>query len=301
MTSSLFAVQRRCKQYALRHYSFVLQQLSLVARCPSTSAVSGIASRSVGAHQQQFRSASSASSTRWKTRQATDHFAREARVHGLKSRAAFKLLQINDKYKIFKKGNTVVDLGYAPGSWSQVAISRTQPNGRVIGVDILPAQPPRGVSTIQGDFLSPEIQAEVRSYVLDHDRGRAKKKSIFSTSDETQQDDNKIQTTGAEGEAISEPSYLELERQATADHTGELAEELSKLELEHMSRTQRDEAAGRVVDVVLSDMCEPWEQTSGFGKRSISDPYFRMMNTSGTPFRDHAGSMVCACALGNWV
>jgi len=244
---------------------------------------------------QNARHASSSSSTRWKTRQASDPYAREAKVQGLKSRAAFKLLQINDKYKIFKRGNTVVDLGYAPGSWSQVAISRTQPNGRVIGVDILPAQPPRGVSTIQGDFLSPEIQAEVRSYVLDPERGRAKRKSIFA-----EEEDDKNQTTEVGGEAIAEHGYLESERQADldltkqkkADGTIKLEEEFSKLELDNMSRKQRDEAAGRVVDVVLSDMSEPWEQTSGFGKRSISDPYIRMMNTSGTPFRDHAGSMV---------
>ena len=48
-----------------------------------------------------------------------------------------------------------------------------------------------------------------------------------------------------------------------------------------------------MVDVVLSDMCEPWEQTTGFWKRSLTEPYLRMMNTSGNNFRDHAGSMVC--------
>jgi hypothetical protein len=61
-----------------------------------------------------------ASSKRWVERQSKDRFTREARVQGLKSRAAFKLLQINDKYRLFKPGQTVVDLGYAPGSWSQV-------------------------------------------------------------------------------------------------------------------------------------------------------------------------------------
>lgn len=65
--------------------------------------------------QQRF-----ASSKRWVERQSKDRFAREARVQGLKSRAAFKLLQINDKYRLFKPGQTVLDLGYAPGSWSQV-------------------------------------------------------------------------------------------------------------------------------------------------------------------------------------
>ena len=65
-----------------------------------------------------------ASSKRWVERQSKDRFAREARVQGLKSRAAFKLLQINDKYRLFRPGQTVVDLGYAPGSWSQVWKSR---------------------------------------------------------------------------------------------------------------------------------------------------------------------------------
>ncbi len=62
-----------------------------------------------------------ASSHRWLERQSSDRFARQARVQGLKSRAAFKLLQINERYRLFRPGQTVVDLGYAPGSWSQVS------------------------------------------------------------------------------------------------------------------------------------------------------------------------------------
>lgn len=54
----------------------------------------------------------------------------------------------------------------------------------------------------------------------------------------------------------------------------------------------KEEEDGKVVDIVLSDMCEPWLQTTGFWKRSLSDPYSRMMNTSGITFKDHAGSMV---------
>ena len=60
------------------------------------------------------------SSKRWVERQGKDRFAREAKLQGLKSRAAFKLLQINEKYRLFRAGMTVVDLGFAPGSWSQV-------------------------------------------------------------------------------------------------------------------------------------------------------------------------------------
>ena len=63
------------------------------------------------------------SSKRWVQRQSQDPFAKAAKVAGLKSRAAFKLLQINDRYRLFKPGQTVVDLGFAPGSWSQVSPS----------------------------------------------------------------------------------------------------------------------------------------------------------------------------------
>lgn len=68
------------------------------------------------------------SSKRWQARQIKDHFTRAAAVQGLKSRAAFKLLQIDEKYHIFKSGQTVVDLGYAPGSWSQVCLISWQFN-----------------------------------------------------------------------------------------------------------------------------------------------------------------------------
>ena len=70
--------------------------------------------------------------------------------------------------------------------------------------------------------------------------------------------------------------------------------DLGKEESAHVAEEDEDvdPDAERMVDVVLSDMCEPWEQTTGFWKRSLTDPYLRMMNTSGNNFRDHAGSMV---------
>ena len=63
------------------------------------------------------RAASTSSSTRWKTRQNNDSFAKAARVTGLKSRAAFKLRELDSKHHLFRRGDTVIDLGYAPGSW----------------------------------------------------------------------------------------------------------------------------------------------------------------------------------------
>ncbi|CZR60486.1 related to mitochondrial rRNA methyltransferase [Phialocephala subalpina] len=228
----------------------------------------------------QQRFAGSSSSTRWKSRQGRDSFSREAKVQGLKSRAAFKLLEIDAKYRIFKKGQTVVDLGYAPGSWSQVAVERTKPSGRIVGIDIIPAQPPKGVSTIQGNFLSPAVRSEVRRFLSDPDRGRPKPSLLTQVESEVLTNDR---------------SYIDLERHADDEGPWTVDREGGK----RLERTRRkDEEEGRCVDVVLSDMSAPWEQTTGFWKRSLSNPYLRMMNTSGIAFKDHAGSMdLCAAAL----
>ncbi|KAF2012302.1 FtsJ-domain-containing protein [Aaosphaeria arxii CBS 175.79] len=241
------------------------------------------------------RHASSSSSTRWKSRQGSDYFAREAKVQGLKSRAAFKLLEINEKYKLFKPGQTVVDLGFAPGSWSQVAVNRTSPGGRVIGIDLIPAQPPKGVSTIQGNFLSPDIQADVRQYVQDPDLGRPRRQVTSPEHHEGYSEEDVEEL---------ERGYIDLERHALGgieiETLGQAGQEGSRQEAEEskLSLKERDKRKGRVVDVVLSDMSEPWDQTTGFHKKSLSDPYTRMMNTSGIAFKDHAGSMdLCMAAL----
>ncbi|KAL5348801.1 2' O-ribose methyltransferase [Pseudogymnoascus australis] len=216
------------------------------------------------------RQSSSSSSTRWKSRQGRDSFAREAKVRGLQSRAAFKLLEIDSKYKLFKKGQTVIDLGYAPGSWSQVAVERTKPNGRIIGIDIIPAQPPKGVSTIQGNFLTKEVQAEIKKFLIDPHRGRPRNQMLASTAQEPD-----LQTPGA----------------VTAEDPQEDGPARDK------GKKLKD-GSEKTIDIVLSDMSAPWEQTNGFWKRSLSNPYIRMMNTSGIPFRDHTGSMdLCNAAL----
>ncbi|KAK1728867.1 FtsJ-like methyltransferase [Colletotrichum acutatum] len=225
----------------------------------------------------------SSSNSRWKMRQGKDFFAREAKVQGLKSRAAFKLLEMDAKYKIFRKGQTVVDLGYAPGSWSQVAVELTKPNGQVLGIDIIPAQPPRGVSTIQGNFLSPDVQGMVKDYL---ERARHRKKiSPPADEDEELENDEDDPSVDSEATVIEEkPSYIDMERAAS--------------ETPSTVKDGSEAKKGRLVDIVLSDMSAPWDQTSGFGVNSLSNPYHRMMNTSGMAFRDHAGSMdLCGAAL----
>jgi 21S rRNA (uridine2791-2'-O)-methyltransferase len=218
----------------------------------------------------------SSSSTRWKSRQGKDSYAREAKVAGLKSRAAFKLLEINEKYRLLRKGDTVVDLGYAPGSWSQVAINRVSPGGRVVGIDIIPAQPPRGVNALQGNFLSAEIREEVRKFVSDPNRGRLRTKSIVE--DQIEERDLEDETRG----------ILELEKHATEEE-----KKRKDVPIENMSQKQLDLAEGRVVNVVLSDMSEPWPLVGSTWVRSVSNPYLRLMNTSGIITKDHGGSMVC--------
>ncbi|OHC64772.1 MAG: 23S rRNA methyltransferase [Rhodocyclales bacterium RIFCSPLOWO2_02_FULL_63_24] len=88
----------------------------------------------------------------WITEHVNDAYVQRARAEGWRSRAAFKLIEIDDKDKLLRPGMTVVDLGSAPGSWSQVAARRVMPGGRLIALDLLPMDPVHGVEFIQGDF-----------------------------------------------------------------------------------------------------------------------------------------------------
>lgn len=93
-----------------------------------------------------------------------------------------------------------------------------------------------------------------------------------------------------------EPTTKENEQPDQQDEEKQQPDEEAEQE-EQLSVRKKDLRDGRVVDVVLSDMSAPWEQTSGYWIRSVSNPYLRMMNTSGTAFRDHAGSMVSLFVL----
>lgn len=88
----------------------------------------------------------------WMTEHVNDSYVQRAKAAGLRSRAAFKLTEIDDKDGLIKPGMTVVDLGSAPGSWSQVAARRVGPDGRLFALDILPMDPLHGVDFLQGDF-----------------------------------------------------------------------------------------------------------------------------------------------------
>jgi len=101
-----------------------------------------------------------ASSTKWLQRQLNDPFTKLAKEHNYKSRAAFKLLEIEDKYKILKKAKIILDLGCAPGGWLQVARAENN-KAQIIGLDLLEITDLNDVDFIQGDFLEPEIKEDL--------------------------------------------------------------------------------------------------------------------------------------------
>ncbi|KAG5365654.1 Ribosomal RNA large subunit methyltransferase E [Yarrowia sp. B02] len=160
--------------------------------------------------------------SRWEMRQMKDKHVAMAKADGFRSRAAYKLQELDSMFRLFKPGMTVVDLGFAPGAWSQVAAQRVRPGGRVIGVDILPCIPPPGVSSIQGNFLSKETQNELKRVLAVSAMGVPKEKD----------------SGGAIGTAP--PSYLDTER--------ELGSNASQ------SVKEPDFGDDYPVDIVLSDM-----------------------------------------------
>lgn len=101
----------------------------------------------------------SLSSANWLKRQLNDPYVAEAKRRGYRSRAAFKLAEIDDKLKLFKSGARVVDLGTAPGGWAQVAVER---GAKVVGLDLQEMEPIAGATILMGDFLAAEAPALVR-------------------------------------------------------------------------------------------------------------------------------------------
>ncbi|BDM63388.1 ribosomal RNA large subunit methyltransferase E [Shewanella sp. NFH-SH190041] len=99
----------------------------------------------------------SASSTRWMQEHFDDHYVKLAQKRGLRSRAAFKLEELQQKDQLIKQGMTVVDLGAAPGGWSQVAVKLVGEKGKVVACDILPMDPIVGVDFLQGDFREDKV------------------------------------------------------------------------------------------------------------------------------------------------
>jgi 23S rRNA (uridine2552-2'-O)-methyltransferase len=108
----------------------------------------------------------SLSSKRWLERQLNDPYVARARREGLRGRAAYKLIEIDDKHRLLKSGARVVDLGAAPGGWSQVAAKRVglaQGRGRVVAIDLLEMAPIAGVDFVRRDFLDARAPDEIKA------------------------------------------------------------------------------------------------------------------------------------------
>jgi len=127
----------------------------------------------------------------------------------------------------------------------------------VLGIDILPCPAPPGASAMQGNFLHKSTHARIKQYLSDPSRGRPTE-------------------TGVGGMIGEEIGYIDMaERDGSTDQI-----------------TSGEGGERGIVDVVLSDMSEPWPQTEGFWKNYLTEAYFRMMNVSGIRVKDHGDSMV---------
>lgn len=113
----------------------------------------------------------SESSTRWLQRQMNDPYVAEAHRLGFRGRAAFKIQQLNQQFHFFKPGKRVVDLGCAPGGWTQVAVKAvhsTEANPLVVGIDLLPADPIAGAKLIQMDFTDEQAPQALQELLGGH-------------------------------------------------------------------------------------------------------------------------------------
>jgi 23S rRNA (uridine2552-2'-O)-methyltransferase len=118
--------------------------------------------RGTGAGRQRVKTARnrSAQSTRWLERQLNDPYVHRAKAEGYRSRAAFKLIELDERFGLLKGARRVVDLGLAPGGWSQV-VRRQAPGAAVVGIDLLPVDPIDGVTIFQMDFMDDAAPGEL--------------------------------------------------------------------------------------------------------------------------------------------
>ncbi len=120
----------------------------------------GAAPRGTHTNVKTARSRSNASQ-RWLLRQLNDPYVKAAQAQGWRSRAAFKLIELDERFKLLKPGTRVVDLGAAPGGWSQVALRTLGERGHVVALDLLPMDTLAGATILQGDFQDDATEAAV--------------------------------------------------------------------------------------------------------------------------------------------
>jgi len=103
-------------------------------------------------------------SKNWVNKQRRDIYVRQSKLDGYRARSAYKLIEIDEKFKIFKGGITIIDIGAAPGSWSQYA-AKVVKSGRLISIDLKKMEPIGNTTQIQGDFTELNIQEEIKKYI----------------------------------------------------------------------------------------------------------------------------------------
>ena len=103
-------------------------------------------------------------SKNWVNKQRRDTYVRQSKVDGYRARSAYKLIEIDEKFKIFKGGLTVIDIGAAPGSWSQYA-SKVVRNGKIISIDLKEMEPIDNTVQIKGDFTEDETQQKIKEFI----------------------------------------------------------------------------------------------------------------------------------------
>ena len=100
-------------------------------------------------------------SKNWVNKQRRDTYVRQSKIDGYRARSAYKLIEIDEKFKIFKRGLSIIDIGAAPGSWSQYA-SKVNKNGKIISVDLSSMKPILNTTQIKGDFTTDEIKEKIK-------------------------------------------------------------------------------------------------------------------------------------------
>lgn len=206
------------------------------------------------------------------------------------------MLQIDERFKIFRSKSSsprntlnVLDLGAAPGAWNQVALDRSPHGSKILGVDILPYQPPDGASTLQGNILSKGTHQQIKNFFT---------LSELEKKDEIFNDVEIITSSKSTPEPMeSDASILEKEIEVSQLMGKELSNKDNGPAADPAS-SGSDLTASYPVDVVLSDMYAPFVRDSGFSSATTNNPYLRMANTTGLALKDHVMSMdLCDAAL----
>jgi 23S rRNA (uridine2552-2'-O)-methyltransferase len=201
----------------------------------------------------------SASSTRWLDRQLNDPYVAEAKKRGFRSRAAFKLLQLDERFHFLKSGARVVDLGAAPGGWTQVAAESVlkRGQGKVVGIDILKMDPVPGAEILHLDFMTEEAPAKLKA-LLDGEADVVLSDMAASATGHQQTDHLKImalaETAYVFAREVLAPGGVFIAKVLQGGATGDLLKELKRdfEEVRHVKPAASRKDSAEIYVVALS-------------------------------------------------